>query len=57
MGGAVHYSFLMPCGLIGPPQLCKDPKGFNRAAFHKTFNDLVVKFFQTKLASSARASR
>ncbi len=57
VGGAVHYSFLMPCGLIGPPQLCKDPNGFNRAAFHKTFNDLVVKFFQTKLTSSARAPR
>ena len=50
--GAVHYSFLMPCGLIGPPQLCRDPKGFDRAAFHKDFNDAVVKFFKTKLATS-----
>ena len=49
VAGAVHYSFLMPCGLIGPPQLCKDPKGFDRRAFHKNFNAYVVKFFQKEL--------
>lgn len=47
--GAVHYSFLTPCGLIGPPQLCRDGKGFDRRAFHEAFNKAVVKFFQTRL--------
>ncbi|HZC38252.1 MAG TPA: dienelactone hydrolase, partial [Sphingomicrobium sp.] len=47
--GAVHYSFLMPCGLIGPPQVCKDPKGFDRAEFHQTFNRSVVAFFRSHL--------
>lgn len=46
---AVHFSFLMPCGLIGPSELCKDPKGFDRAAFHRKFNSDVAKFFRSKL--------
>lgn len=50
--GAVHYSFLAPCGLIGPPQLCRDGKGFDRRAFHRAFNDAVVKFFQARLSGS-----
>jgi predicted dienelactone hydrolase len=51
--GAVHYSFLMPCGVIGPPQLCHDPNGFNREDFHRQFNDAVVRFFQQHLSNSA----
>jgi predicted dienelactone hydrolase len=47
--GAVHFSFLMPCGLLGPSELCKDPKGFDRAAFHRQFNADVVRFFKAKL--------
>jgi predicted dienelactone hydrolase len=47
--GAVHYSFLAPCGVIGPPQFCRDPNGFDRAAFHKAFNRSVVKFFAANL--------
>lgn len=47
--GAVHYSFLMPCGLIGPPQICHDPKGFDRTAFHRQFNRAVVQFFKANL--------
>lgn len=48
---AVHYSFLIPCGLIGPPALCSDPKGFDRAAFHKSFNNAVTRFFEDKLSA------
>lgn len=48
---AVHFSFLMPCGLLGPRELCKDPKGFDRAAFHRQFNADVVQFFSSKLQS------
>jgi hypothetical protein len=36
--GAGHFSFLVPCGLIGPPFLCRDDKGFDRELFHKSFN-------------------
>lgn len=51
--GAVHYSFLTPCGLFGPPQLCRDPKGFDRTAFHDAFNASVVRFFETNLAAGS----
>ena len=47
--GAGHFSFLVPCGLIGPPFLCRDAKGFDRKLFHKSFNQEVVRFLQTKL--------
>lgn len=49
VGGASHHSFLTPCGLIAPRQLCKDSKGFNRAAFHDAFNQSIVKFFDVHL--------
>jgi predicted dienelactone hydrolase len=47
--GAVHLSFLMPCGLIGPPQFCRDANGFDRETFHKSFNQDVVRFFREHL--------
>ena len=47
--GAVHFSFLAPCGLLGPSELCQDTQGFDRAAFHQRFNSEVVKFFRTNL--------
>jgi predicted dienelactone hydrolase len=31
------------------PQICQDPPGFDRAAFHRAFNQSVVDFFTTKL--------
>lgn len=46
---AVHFSFLMPCGLLGPRELCKDPKGFSRTALHRQFNADVVRFFSSEL--------
>ena len=47
--GAVHFSFLMPCGLLGPRELCKDPKEFDRAAFHRQFNADVARFFEANM--------
>jgi predicted dienelactone hydrolase len=47
--GAVHFSFLMPCGLLGPRELCKDPQGFDRADFHRRFNSQLAQFFSSKL--------
>ncbi|HET7605044.1 MAG TPA: dienelactone hydrolase family protein [Sphingomicrobium sp.] len=46
---AVHFSFLMPCGLLGPGELCNDPDGFDRATFHRQFNADVVQFFSSTL--------
>lgn len=47
--GAGHFSFLVPCGPIGPPFLCRDGKGFDRKLFHKSFNQEVVRFLQANL--------
>ena len=52
VAGASHYAFLAPCGLIGPPAICRDPGGFDRAAFHKKFNTVVVAFFSAHLPAS-----
>ena len=47
--GAGHFSFLVPCGPIGPPLLCRDAEGFDRKAFHHSFNEQVVGFFRSNL--------
>lgn len=57
--GAAHLSFLPPCGLgklILPRMLCTDPEGFDRAAFHRTFNREVVAFFNASLVPLTRTS-
>jgi predicted dienelactone hydrolase len=54
---AHHMSFLMPCGLIGPPALCTDVDGFDRKAFHAQMNASVTDFFNRNLgAKPATAS-
>ena len=47
--GASHFSFLVPCGLIGPRLLCSDAERFDRKRFHQSFNQEVVRFFHAKL--------
>ncbi len=47
--GAGHFSFLVTCGLFGPPYLCRDADGFDRKRFHTEMNEAVVEFFQKKL--------
>jgi predicted dienelactone hydrolase len=47
--GAGHFSFLVPCRLLGPPFLCRDADGFDRAAFHAAMNTQVVGFFKKNL--------
>jgi predicted dienelactone hydrolase len=49
---ATHYSFAAPCPVFGPPQLCRDAAGFDRKAFHETFNNSIVQFFNTRLPPS-----
>jgi predicted dienelactone hydrolase len=50
--GARHMSFLVPCGPIGPPALCKDVDGFDRSAFHARMNASVIDFFNRHLAAA-----
>jgi predicted dienelactone hydrolase len=47
--GAGHFSFLVPCGLVGPPGLCREQGEFDRRAFHATMNRSVVAFFDKHL--------
>jgi len=47
--GAGHTSFLVPCGVLAPPDLCSDPGQFDRKAFHSTMNASVVAFFEAKM--------
>jgi predicted dienelactone hydrolase len=46
IAGAAHLSFLPPCGLIGPPALCRYGAGFDRAAAHEAMNASVLAFFE-----------
>jgi predicted dienelactone hydrolase len=50
--GAGHFVFLAPCSealAVDAPQICQDPAGFDRAAFHRAFNQSLVDFFTTRL--------
>lgn len=47
--GAQHFSFLTPCGMLGPPLLCSDARSFDRRAFHRDFNANVIAFFLARL--------
>ena len=47
-----HYAFLAPCTPVlanAAPEICRDPVGFDRVAFHREFNPAVVAFFKAKL--------
>jgi predicted dienelactone hydrolase len=50
--GADHWDFLAPCSPAltqAAPPICGEIAGFDRAAFHQTFNAAVVAFFQRAL--------
>ena len=52
MAGGDHYDFLAPCSDLlrkNAPIICVSPKGFDRVAFHQTFDREVVRFFEEKL--------
>lgn len=52
--GAEHMDFMAPCSAALAkyvPTICAEVKGFDRAAFHMTFNRDVVAFFQARLAA------
>lgn len=61
--GAGHFAYLDPCGLgmratiavmtwSGTPDICGDPDGFDRTAFHRRFNRDVVAFFGKTLVAA-----
>jgi predicted dienelactone hydrolase len=52
VAGAGHFSFLAPCGLLAPPELCAEKGAFDRKAFHKEMNTSVVRFFNKYLGGS-----
>ncbi len=52
VANAGHFAFLAPCTAMAEryaPEICHDPAGFDRAAFHREFNAAVVAFFKAKL--------
>lgn len=55
---ADHFDFLAPCSDLlrqFAPAICVSRPGFDRTAFHQTFNDEVVRFFeQTLMAAASR---
>jgi predicted dienelactone hydrolase len=49
---AGHFAFLAPCSdalARRVPEICRDPPGFDRAAFHQEFNRAVADFFRQRL--------
>ena len=45
---ADHFAFIAPCNTAlaeRAPEICQDPPGFDRTAFHRDFNVAVVGFF------------
>ena len=49
---AGHFAFLAPCSpalAARVPEICHDPEGFDRTAFHREFNPAVVAFFKAKI--------
>jgi predicted dienelactone hydrolase len=49
VSGAGHFSFLAPCGLLAPPEICSDQGQFDRQAFHADMNTRVIEFFEKTL--------
>jgi predicted dienelactone hydrolase len=51
---AGHFVFLAPCPaelVTRRPELCADPSGFDRVAFHRQFNAEALAFFRAKLTA------
>ncbi len=50
--GAGHFVYLSPCSAAlasEVPDICVDPAGIDRLAFHQQFNTQVISFFREKL--------
>jgi predicted dienelactone hydrolase len=47
-----HFAYLSPCSEIldrAAPEICKDPDGFDRAAFLHDFHSSVIAFYRERL--------
>lgn len=56
VSNADHYAFLPPCSDAlrqAAPSICTDASDFDRASFHKQFNQEVVRFFSRTLRGNA----
>lgn len=52
--GAGHFAYLAPCTSRleeAAPQICEDPEGFDRSAWHRSMNAAVTAFFRRHLPS------
>jgi predicted dienelactone hydrolase len=52
--GVDHFVFLAPCSdtlAAATPGICRDARGFDRSAFHRDFNQSVIRFLRTELKS------
>ena len=50
--GAGHFDFMPPCSpqlAANAPMICAPTPGFDRAAFHETFNRELIRFFKAQL--------
>ena len=50
--GSAHFAFIAPCTPVMAQalrEICSDPPGFDRAAFHAEFNTQVLDFFRKYL--------
>jgi predicted dienelactone hydrolase len=57
VANAGHFAFLAPCTpalAARVPEICRDPQGFDRTAFHREFNAAVVAFFKAKMPERPR---
>jgi predicted dienelactone hydrolase len=49
-----HFSFFQPCAAVlmqAAPEICTDAPGFDRVAFHRTFDMEVLDFFRAHLGN------
>ncbi len=47
-----HFAYLSPCSEIlerAAPEICTDPKGFNRAVFLREFHRSMIAFYRQQL--------
>jgi len=52
VAGAAHFAFLAPCPAPmkkDAPEICVDANEFDRAAFHESFDEMALKFFQANV--------
>ena len=56
VANAGHYDFLVPCSISlasMAPTICTSAPGFDRAAFHASFNAAVVGFFSKTIGAGS----